>query len=297
MGELAFAVLRRQLGVVRAKEPGTRLGEDPEELHDMRVATRRLRAALSLFAGVLPVRAQVFRAGARLVGTPARRGARPRRAAAGFGRHGRHGQSTGASVVRRRRSRPARRAGGAARTRAGRRPHRHVERSRLRALGPPGQGIDRHGTAGTGPPLAGHQGPGRDRPARTGVGASRQGRQGGQAGQAVRRRLRFPRTAHPVQAAALRPRVQRRRVRGPRHPLRARAHRPAGRARRDAGRRGGVAPTGGLGHGRGPSACRHHLRHGRRRRTAPARRAPAPEAPARRSCPAPGGGRGGSSAI
>jgi CHAD domain-containing protein len=60
MGELAFAVLRRQLAVLRAKEPGTRLGEDPEELHDMRVATRRLRAALSLFAGVLPVRAQVF---------------------------------------------------------------------------------------------------------------------------------------------------------------------------------------------------------------------------------------------
>jgi CHAD domain-containing protein len=61
MGELAFAVVRRQLAVLRAKEPGTRLGEDPEELHDMRVATRRLRAALSLFAGVLPVRAQVFR--------------------------------------------------------------------------------------------------------------------------------------------------------------------------------------------------------------------------------------------
>ena len=58
---LAFAVLRRQLAVVRAKEPGTRLGEDPEELHDMRVATRRLRAALSLFEAVLPVRAQVFR--------------------------------------------------------------------------------------------------------------------------------------------------------------------------------------------------------------------------------------------
>lgn len=61
MGEVAFAVLRRQLAVVRAKEPGTRLGEDPEELHDMRVATRRLRAALSLFGGVLPVRAQAFR--------------------------------------------------------------------------------------------------------------------------------------------------------------------------------------------------------------------------------------------
>ncbi len=61
MGELAFAVLRRQLVVLQAKEPGTRLGEDPEELHDMRVATRRLRAALSLFEAVLPVRAQVFR--------------------------------------------------------------------------------------------------------------------------------------------------------------------------------------------------------------------------------------------
>ena len=47
--------------MLREKEPGTRLGEDPEELHDMRVATRRLRAALALFAEVLPVRAQVFR--------------------------------------------------------------------------------------------------------------------------------------------------------------------------------------------------------------------------------------------
>jgi CHAD domain-containing protein len=61
MGDLAFAVLRRQLAVLREKEPGTRLGEDPEELHDMRVATRRLRAALALFAEVLPIRAQVFR--------------------------------------------------------------------------------------------------------------------------------------------------------------------------------------------------------------------------------------------
>jgi triphosphatase len=61
MGELAFAVVRRQFAALRAREPGTRLGEDPEELHDMRVATRRLRAALSLFADVLPVRAEVFR--------------------------------------------------------------------------------------------------------------------------------------------------------------------------------------------------------------------------------------------
>jgi len=61
MGELAFAVVRRQVAILRDKEPGTRLGEDPEELHDMRVATRRLRAGLSLFATVLPVRAQALR--------------------------------------------------------------------------------------------------------------------------------------------------------------------------------------------------------------------------------------------
>jgi len=61
VGELAYAVLRRQLAVLSAKEPGTRLGEDPEELHDMRVATRRLRAALELFADVLPIRARNFR--------------------------------------------------------------------------------------------------------------------------------------------------------------------------------------------------------------------------------------------
>jgi len=61
MGELAYAVIRRQLVVLGAKEPGTRLGEDPDELHDMRVATRRLRAALDLFAEVLPVRARTHR--------------------------------------------------------------------------------------------------------------------------------------------------------------------------------------------------------------------------------------------
>ncbi len=35
-------------------EAGTRLGRDPEELHDMRVATRRLRSALALFGPYLP---------------------------------------------------------------------------------------------------------------------------------------------------------------------------------------------------------------------------------------------------
>jgi triphosphatase len=56
-GEVAFAILRRHFATMLAHEPGVRLGEDPEELHDMRVATRRLRAALKLYAGVLPRRA------------------------------------------------------------------------------------------------------------------------------------------------------------------------------------------------------------------------------------------------
>ncbi len=56
VGEVAFAVLRRQFRALLTKEPGTRLGDDPEDLHDMRVATRRLRAAIALFEPALPVR-------------------------------------------------------------------------------------------------------------------------------------------------------------------------------------------------------------------------------------------------
>ncbi|MGH3144986.1 MAG: CHAD domain-containing protein, partial [Rubrobacter sp.] len=61
VGEVAFAVLRRQFAEMQTHEPGTRLGEDPEELHDMRVATRRLRAAMKVFEGALPERAKWFR--------------------------------------------------------------------------------------------------------------------------------------------------------------------------------------------------------------------------------------------
>jgi len=56
VGEVAFAVLRRHLAAVLWHEAGARLGEDAEPLHDMRVATRRMRAALRLFAEVLPAR-------------------------------------------------------------------------------------------------------------------------------------------------------------------------------------------------------------------------------------------------
>ena len=41
-----LAMMRIQLESIRAHDPGTRLGDDPEELHQMRVATRRLRAIL-----------------------------------------------------------------------------------------------------------------------------------------------------------------------------------------------------------------------------------------------------------
>jgi triphosphatase len=59
-GEVAFAILRRHFATMLDHEPGVRLGEDPEELHDMRVATRRLRAALKLYSDVLPKRAERY---------------------------------------------------------------------------------------------------------------------------------------------------------------------------------------------------------------------------------------------
>lgn len=60
-GEVGYAVLRRHFAALVANEPGTRLGEDPEALHDMRVAARRLRAALQVFRPFLPPELQRFR--------------------------------------------------------------------------------------------------------------------------------------------------------------------------------------------------------------------------------------------
>ncbi len=48
--EMAESVLPARLETLFKHEMGTRAGEDPEELHDMRVASRRLRAALEAFA-------------------------------------------------------------------------------------------------------------------------------------------------------------------------------------------------------------------------------------------------------
>jgi len=41
-----LALMREQLDLIRAKESGTRVGSDPEELRQMRAAVRRLRAIL-----------------------------------------------------------------------------------------------------------------------------------------------------------------------------------------------------------------------------------------------------------
>ena len=61
IGHVALAVLRRHFAALLANEAGTRLGDDIEDLHDMRVASRRLRAAIALFQDVLPVEAAKLR--------------------------------------------------------------------------------------------------------------------------------------------------------------------------------------------------------------------------------------------
>ncbi|MFN7172278.1 MAG: CHAD domain-containing protein [Fimbriimonadaceae bacterium] len=55
IGQVAYACLRKQYRAFRSKEAGTRLGVDPEELHDMRVASRRMRAAFKIFEPFLPI--------------------------------------------------------------------------------------------------------------------------------------------------------------------------------------------------------------------------------------------------
>ena len=54
MDEAVFASLRRYLAAWYQHEPGARLGDDPEELHDLRVAGRRLEALLRQFREYLP---------------------------------------------------------------------------------------------------------------------------------------------------------------------------------------------------------------------------------------------------
>lgn len=53
-GEAVRQLLCQQFELLQAQEPGTRLGEDPECLHDFRVAVRRTRSLLSQLKAVLP---------------------------------------------------------------------------------------------------------------------------------------------------------------------------------------------------------------------------------------------------
>ena len=52
--QAAHSSLRQQLHEMMTHLEGTRRGDDIEALHDMRVASRRLRAALSVFAAAFP---------------------------------------------------------------------------------------------------------------------------------------------------------------------------------------------------------------------------------------------------
>jgi len=49
VGEVVLPELRRQLAAWREHEPGARLGRDPEALHQLRVAARRIEAVLGVF--------------------------------------------------------------------------------------------------------------------------------------------------------------------------------------------------------------------------------------------------------
>jgi deazaflavin-dependent oxidoreductase (nitroreductase family) len=60
LSSLTYSVVRQQLTLLRQHEQGARSGQDPEDLHDMRVATRRLRAALRTFEHVLPADGKVL---------------------------------------------------------------------------------------------------------------------------------------------------------------------------------------------------------------------------------------------
>lgn len=68
IGAVAAVALRRQLAALLEQEAGTRLGEDAERLHAMRVASRRLRAALALYVDVLPPKIAPLRKELRWIG-------------------------------------------------------------------------------------------------------------------------------------------------------------------------------------------------------------------------------------
>jgi len=65
--DVALAELRRLLAVWAFHEPGARSGRDPEELHQLRVAARRIDATLGLFKHQLPHQLMAARKSAKAV--------------------------------------------------------------------------------------------------------------------------------------------------------------------------------------------------------------------------------------
>jgi CHAD domain-containing protein len=63
--QVALSELRSHLTAWMSHEPGARLGSDPEELHQLRVAARRIEATLELFKHQLPTRLVHARKGAK----------------------------------------------------------------------------------------------------------------------------------------------------------------------------------------------------------------------------------------
>ena len=123
---------RREYRALLAHDPGTRRGDDPEDLHQLRVATRRLRAFLRAARPLVDQRlGRVAPRGARLARRPSRAGARPRR-------HARAAPGRGRALGdgRRGRGRPARGARGRARRRIPRRRRDARRRPVLRVARP-----------------------------------------------------------------------------------------------------------------------------------------------------------------
>jgi CHAD domain-containing protein len=54
VGDFALQVLESQYRQIRAREAGTKLGKNLEDLHKMRVASRRIRAGLAVFRDIIP---------------------------------------------------------------------------------------------------------------------------------------------------------------------------------------------------------------------------------------------------
>ncbi len=62
VAEAALVCVRPSVSRFLALEPAVRLGADPEAIHDMRVAARRIRTALHLFRGAVPAGTEELRA-------------------------------------------------------------------------------------------------------------------------------------------------------------------------------------------------------------------------------------------